>query len=149
MLTRKTKYAFKALMYIAKRNDVVSTLELCEKESISRKYLESILYDLKKHGFLISKKGNEGGYKLGRKPEEIKFGEVFRIFEGTIARVGCVSIMAYQRCEECPSEEKCAVRKIMKEVRDESARIIDNTSLADMIREDHEYYLGSSDRVVV
>lgn len=136
MLTRKTKYAFKALMHIARRNEVISTIELCEKESISRKYLESILYDLKKHGILISKKGNEGGYRLARRPEDITFGMVFRIFEGTIARVGCVSIMAYQKCEECPSEEACEVRKIMKAVRDESARIIDSTTLADMIREE-------------
>jgi Rrf2 family protein len=104
--------------------------ELADRERIPKKFLELILLDLKRHGILQSRKGPGGGYQLVRSPEQVSVGQVIRILEGPLALVPCVSQVAYRPCEECVSERDCAVRLLFKEVRDETARILDGTTLA-------------------
>jgi Rrf2 family protein len=64
MLTKKSKYALKALLYLAKKSDLVQISELSREEKIPQKFLESILLELKRHGLLNSKRGKDGGYQL-------------------------------------------------------------------------------------
>lgn len=134
MLTKKSKYALKALLYLAKNGeDLVQISELSKKEGIPQKFLESILLELRKHGILTSKRGKDGGYKLGKDPKNITFGQVIRVLDGPLAPIGCVSHMAYERCEECEDEETCHIRQVMKKVRDQTAAILDGTSLKDAL----------------
>lgn len=135
MITRKTKYALSALVHLARRADDGPVLisELAKKERIPKKFLELILLDLKNHGILQSKRGKGGGYTLGRPSELIRVGHVIRIMEGPLALLPCVSETAYQRCEDCLNEATCGIRLVMKEVRDATARILDNTTLADLV----------------
>ncbi len=134
MLTKKSKYALKALLYLAKNgDDLVQISELSKKEGIPQKFLESILLELRKHGILSSKRGKEGGYKLGKEPEHITFGQVIRVLDGPLAPIGCVSQMAYQRCIECEDEEACHIRHVMKQVRDQTATILDGMSIKDAL----------------
>ncbi|MFT6749361.1 MAG: Rrf2 family protein, partial [Flavobacterium sp.] len=111
MLSRKTKYGIKALIYIAKKDKSVPILisEISEKETISKKFLEIILLDLKKFGILGSKKGKGGGYYLLKDPKEISIASLIRILDGPIALLPCVSLNFYEKCIDCPSEEKCAL----------------------------------------
>ena len=106
--------------------------EIAAPERMPRKFLELILLELKNHGLLQSKKGKGGGYFLRRKPAEITFGEVIRVLDGPLAAVPCVSKLAYMKCVECVDEQTCGVRLAMKEVRDATADILDNTTLADV-----------------
>ena len=99
--------------------------------------MENILLELRKHGILNSKRGKEGGYMLGKPPEQITFGQIIRILDGPLAYVPCVSIMAYQRCDECIDEATCAIRKVMKRIRDETAFILDGTNLKDAINNEN------------
>ncbi len=134
MLSQKTRYALKALVLLAesekdnKRPVLIS--DLAKQGNMPRKFLEAILLELKKHGILQSKKGKGGGYLLGKDAEEIKFGAVIRILEGPLALLPCVSRTAYKKCGECGDEETCGIRVLFKEVRDRTAEILDNTSLA-------------------
>jgi Rrf2 family protein len=132
MLSRKSKYGLKALLLLARERDRGPVLisELADRERIPKKFLELILLDLKRHGILQSRKGPGGGYQLGRAPDRISVGEVIRVLEGPLALVPCVSRTAYMPCEECVNERDCAVRQVFKQVRDETARILDGTSLA-------------------
>lgn len=107
--------------------------DLAEQEHIPKKFLELILLDLRNSGILTSKKGKGGGYSLRKPPEEITFGQVIRTLDGPLAPTPCVSQMAYQRCDECVDEFTCGIRAVMKEVRDTTAAILDNTSLADAL----------------
>lgn len=134
MLTKKSKYALKALLYLAKTDELVQIAELSEKENIPQKFLENILLELRKHGLLYSKRGKEGGYKLGKDPAEITFGQIIRILDGPLAPIACVSQIAYRRCDECEDEKTCSIRKIMKMVRDETANILDGTTLKDAVK---------------
>lgn len=134
MLSRKTKYGLKALIYIAKQDKSVPVLisEISDKEKISKKFLESILLDLKKNGILGSKMGKGGGYYLLKDSKEIKVASVIRVLEGPIAMLPCVSINFYERCEDCPSEETCALNKLMIQVRDNALVILENKTLFDL-----------------
>jgi Rrf2 family protein len=108
----------------------VQSAELAEKQRLPRKFLEAILLDLKRHGLVDSKKGRGGGYVLSRKPGDITVGQIVRVLEGPLALTPCVSQTAYRRCDECLDEETCGIRLAMKEVRDATAHILDNTTLA-------------------
>lgn len=132
MLTRKTKYGIKAMLLLAEEADRGPILisELAERQRLPKKFLEAILLELKRHGLLHSKKGKGGGYLLGRKPTDITVGQIIRVLEGPLALTPCVSQTAYRKCEECIDEKTCAVRIAMKEVRDSTAQILDNTTLA-------------------
>lgn len=136
MLTRKSKYALKALAVLAKEygQGPVLISDMARREEIPRKFLEIILLELKNAGILQSKKGKGGGYSLGRPPEQIRLGSVIRVLDGPLAPLPCVSRTAYVRCRECRDERTCGIRMIMKDVRDATAQILDSTTLADMLK---------------
>ncbi|CAM3992119.1 MULTISPECIES: RrF2 family transcriptional regulator [Flavobacterium] len=135
MLSRKTKYGLKALIYIAKQGKLVPVLisEISEQENISKKFLELILLDLKKTGLLASKKGKGGGYYLLKDPKEISVATVMRFLDGPIALLPCVSLNFYEKCSDCPSEEACGLNKLLIEVRDNALKVLGNKSLYDLI----------------
>ena len=108
--------------------------EIAERGNIPKRFLELILLELKNHGVLRSKKGKGGGYVLSQLPDEISVGHVIRMLEGPLAPLPCASKTAYERCEDCPNEKTCGVRLLMKQVRDQTAAILDSTTFADMLK---------------
>ncbi len=135
MISKKTKYALNALIYLAlqDKNGPVLISEIAKSEKISRKFLELILLNLKNHGILQSKKGKGGGYFFRQSPAEIIIGRVIRILDGPLAPVSCVSQTAYHRCKECQDENTCGIRAVMKDVRDAITDILDKTTLQDVM----------------
>jgi Rrf2 family protein len=140
MLSKKAKYALNALVYLARNQDKGPVLisEISEKQHIPKKFLESILLDLRNAGILNSKNGRGGGYYLLRSPEEVNMADVIRMFDGALALLPCVTYKYYERCEECKDEETCGIRRVIKEVRDQTVNILKNNSLADIIRREQE-----------
>jgi Rrf2 family protein len=138
MLSKRAKYALKA--HIAQAGsppgEPVRIQDLARRERIPRKFLEMILLDLRNRGILQSKKGKGGGYHLARDPRTVMIGQLIRQFDGPLAAVPCASQTAYARCQDCRDEAGCGVRWVMKEVRNATARILDRTTLADMLRHD-------------
>src|ERR1700726_4989559 len=116
MLSKKSKYALKAMLVLAKEygQGPVLISDMAQREGVPRKFLELILLELKNQGFLQSKKGKGGGYALARPPQQIRVGEVLRAVDGPIALLPCVSRTAYARCDECRDERSCGIRLIMK-----------------------------------
>ncbi len=136
MLSKKTKYALKAMTVLAKEygQGPVLISDIAQREEIPRKFLELILLELKNQGILQSKRGKGGGYFLGRAPHQVSVGQIVRVLEGPMAPLPCVSKTAYMRCRECRDERTCGIRIIMKEVRDATAKILDSTTLADLLK---------------
>jgi Rrf2 family protein len=132
MLSQRSRYALKALLHLARAEPAVlcQIAVIAEAEDIPRKFLEVILVQLKQHGLVRSTRGAQGGYQLARPAAKISFGLVIRLFEGPIALVPCASKTAYRRCDDCKSESKCAIRKLMIKVREDTAKTLDSTSLA-------------------
>lgn len=139
MISKKTKYAINALIYLAKHREegAIGIGTVAEKENIPRKFLEAILLDLKNAGVLGSKKGPGGGYYLLKEPEEVNLAEVMRIFDGAIALLPCVTYKYYERCEECKDEETCGIRDAFLELRNKTVEMLKANTLEDIInRED-------------
>ncbi|MEM5565937.1 Rrf2 family transcriptional regulator [Psychroserpens sp. AS72] len=134
MLSKKTKYGIKALTYLARQDSriPVSIATISKSENISVKFLESILLTLKRNGILGSKKGLGGGYYLIKNPKDVPMTTVMRILEGPIAMVPCVSLNYYEKCDDCPDEDTCAVHRLMIQVRDNTLEVFRNTTLADL-----------------
>jgi len=134
MLSKKAKYGLKAMATLAKEygNGPLLIGDIAKKEGIPLKFLELILLELKKQGFLQSRKGKGGGYYLNRLPETISVGALIRALDGPLALLPCVSHMAYERCAECPDEGTCGIRTVFKEVRDSTSAILERTTLAQM-----------------
>jgi Rrf2 family protein len=112
---------------------MVQIKEIAEREQISAKFLEQILLTLKNAGLLHSKMGLGGGYYLARPASEITLGQIFRTLDGPVAPIKCVSQMSYEPCG-CPDEQTCGLRLVMGDVRNAIADILDNTSLADVVK---------------
>jgi Rrf2 family protein len=139
MLTQRSRYALRAMLYLAEApvgGPPVPMGRIAVEANVPRKFLELILADLREAGLLVSQRGKMGGYVLGRRSHLISLGDIIRVIEGPLALVPCVSRTAYRRCADCKSEADCAIRHAMMRVRDETARILDGTSLADATVED-------------
>jgi Rrf2 family protein len=138
MLSKKSKYAIKALLALSKNyGDGVPLRisKISETEKIPRKFLETILLELRNQGLVGSKMGASGGYYLAKHPEEIMLSTIIRITGGPIAMLPCVSLNFYEPCEgECKNEDVCGLRDVIKEVREASIKILSKTSLADVLK---------------
>lgn len=136
MLSKKTQYAFRALMHLAQMDDERPVLisEISKKKKIPLKFLENILLQLKQEGMLSSKKGKGGGYFLAKPPEEILLADVLRKVDGPIALLPCVSLHFYEKCANC-DEKYCGLHKVMCEVRDANLAILEKKTVADISAE--------------
>lgn len=135
MITKKSKYAIKALVYLSKKPKAHPVLieEVSKEEHIPKKFLEAILLDLRKAGYLGSKKGKGGGYYLIKSPEEISMADVMRLFDGAIALVPCVAHKYYEPCEECIDEITCPIREVFRVIREQTVATLKDNTFAELI----------------
>lgn len=133
MISKKSKYAIKALAYIAKNsnNFVVTTKEISDSEKIPKKFLETILRELRNNHILISKQGKNGGFKLAKNPEQIKIAKILRLIDGPLAMTTCVSLNFHVKCEDCVYEN-CKLKDLLEDVRDKTLEILENTSIMNL-----------------
>ena len=134
-LSVRGEYALRALIVLGldyiEDDSVVRIQEISKRQNIPKRFLEQILNDLKSSGILESKRGIAGGYRLKVPPDRITLAEVIRHIEGPLAPVSCVSERFYEKCS-CPDENKCAIRSVMKEVRDAVVKIMERVTVADL-----------------
>ena len=115
------------------RTGPIQIREIAEAEKIPQKFLEAILVELKSTGLVRSRAGRSGGYELLGQPKDIALGRIFRLTEGPLALTSCVSHTAYAPCDDCQDERSCSLKLVMKQVRDQTARILDGTSLQSLV----------------
>ena len=125
----------RALLVLGLRVDepLVRIQSISDDQNIPKRFLEQILNDLKSAGFVQSRRGVAGGYRLAKRPEEITLAAVVRHIEGALAPVSCVSEQFYEKCS-CPDESRCAIRSVMKEVRDAVVKVAETITLAEMCK---------------
>src|SRR5512137_944713 len=132
-LSTKGEYASRAMLELARNYDrqPLHIRDISKLQSIPQRFLEQILLQLKRAGYLRSRKGPDGGYYLSRPPAEITVAEVIRVMDGPLAPIDCVSVTAH---EVCPMEATCGLRWLWKDVRDAVAAILEQTTFADLVR---------------
>lgn len=133
MLSKKTQYAFKALMHLAQEYEKGPVLiaDISRKRKIPLKFLENILLELKRADILDSKKGKGGGYFMAKHPSKVMLSEVLRLIDGPIALLPCVSLNFYERCKNC-DEKSCGLHRVMCDVRDANLAILENKTVQDI-----------------
>ncbi len=136
MLSQRGRYALKALLNLARSDGGARDVgTISANENIPRKFLEAIMSDLRRARLVESTRGKLGGYRLARPADLITFGEIMRVTNGPLALLSCASRTFYRRCEDCPDEAICVLRRVLGKVRDEVSEILDRTTLADALAE--------------
>ncbi len=133
MLTQRSRYGLRAMLLLAKQpsgHAPIPMSRIARDAQVPRKFLEIILTELKASKLVVSTRGKQGGFELARPAHMISLGDIIRVIEGPLALVPCVSRTAYKKCKDCRDEETCEIRRAMMIVRDDTARILDGTSLA-------------------
>ena len=143
MMSKKCKYALKALIHLGKEygGGPVLTDDIARSEHIPKKFLELILLDLKHAGYVRSKQGSKGGYRLVQDPNQITLAEIYRLFDGAIALVPCVSQKFYEKCDDCPDEEACCLKPVFIEVREKTYESMASVTIKSFL----EGYPGSQE----
>lgn len=133
MLSQRTRYAIRALQHLADRHGQgpVQLAEIAEKQNIPAKFLTVILSEMKRAGLVDTLRGKEGGYWLAKSPGDVTYGNIVRLTRGSLALVPCASRLAYEKCKNCVDETVCRLHRVMLAVRDETANILDQVTLAD------------------
>ena len=136
MLSQKARYALHALFVLAENDngEPMMIADIAGEARVPRKFLEQILLELKKRGIVRSLRGRSGGYLLGRPAREISFADVIRVTDGPLALSPCVSVTAYQRCDDCLDEKTCAIRKVLLLARDATAEVLESRTLASALK---------------
>jgi len=134
MLTNKGKYGLKAMVHLAGMSPGEPALvaDIATANAIPKKFLDAILGELRTAGLVHSRKGRGGGYVLAKQAAHIMVGDIVRALDGPLAPIACASKGYYRRCEDCQIERDCSVRRLMLEVRESIATVLDNCSLATM-----------------
>lgn len=133
MLSMKAKYAIRALMVLAKHDSKMLASKTIAKEAdVPQRFLDNILQELRHQGLVDSKRGIFGGYYLAKPSCDIMVGDLIRSMDGPLAPIRCASVTAYQKCDDCEDETKCAIRKTMVEVRNAISGVLDKKSISDL-----------------
>jgi len=132
-ISYKGDYALKAMLDLAIRYDVelVTTHDLANRIDAPIKFLEQVLLELRKAGFIESRRGNVGGYKLSRAPGKISLGEVIRYVSGPIEPITCLN-KGYTQCSELNA---CVFKKVWHKVDQATKDIVDNVTFEDLVRD--------------
>jgi len=135
MMSQKTKYGIKALIFLAKqeKGSVVHTNDIDIQTQVPKKFLEQILLELKRNHIVGSRQGSKGGYYLLQKPEEVRLATIHRYLDGPIALLPCVSLNFYEPCSDCEDEHICKMRLAFIEVRDKTLEAMENITILDMV----------------
>ncbi|MCC7146899.1 MAG: Rrf2 family transcriptional regulator [Phycisphaeraceae bacterium] len=130
-VSRKTDYALRAIFtlveHYGEEQRPIPIRELARRNEVPKRFLEHIMLEMKEKGWVKSVAGRDGGYVLAKKPQEITMGQIVRHFDGVLSPIACVSVSHYQRCTQ---EPVCRFRRVLLEVRNFTARLMDRLSLA-------------------
>ena len=110
----------------------LTSAELATRAGAPRKFLEAILLELSRGGFVVSRRGKFGGYLLARETQSISFAEVIRVLDGPLALAPCVSPrLGFRKCADCPELATCVLRQALMRARDATADVLESYSLAE------------------
>ncbi|MCK4721583.1 Rrf2 family transcriptional regulator [bacterium] len=131
-ISRKSDYALRILVTLTEHygRGPIPIRELARRNDAPRRFLEHILLDLKSQKCVDSVPGRNGGYILAKNPEKITMGQIVRHFDGILAPIPCVSVTDYKKCTQ---EPVCRFRRVLLEIRNTTAEIMDRTTFASLV----------------
>ena len=132
-LSLRGEYALRALMALGENFDrgIVPIQTISEQQNIPKRFLEQILNDLRSGGFVESRRGMAGGYRLARPPEEITLAALIHYVEGALLPTPVVSAKDSRRGARL-DEAQAAIHSVIKEARDAILKVLENVTVADL-----------------
>lgn len=132
IVSTKGRYALRVMIDMAEQNSDERTplKEIAERQEISQKYIEAIMTMLSKNGFVEAVHGKGGGYKLNKKPEEYRVGDILRLTEGSLSPVACLE----KGAAECPRKNTCRTLSLWTKLDDLVENYLDSVTLADLMK---------------
>lgn len=130
-ISTKGRYALRVMIDLVLNSNekYVTAKEISERQEISNKYLEQIIAMLNKAGYLETARGNTGGYKLARKPNEYIVGDILKATEGDLSPIDCLTEEG-----KCKRQEKCTTYSFWKGLDDVINEYVNNKTLEDLIK---------------
>lgn len=137
-VSTRGEYGVRAMVALAGNygKGPMSIAAMARESSVPYAYLEQLIAPLRKSGLVVSKRGSLGGYSLSRPPELVIVGEVYRVMEGPIAPMDCVSEDVAD--QTCPLIDGCQTRPVWIKVRDSIIDALDSMTLADLVNQGRE-----------
>ena len=132
IVSTKGRYALRVMIDLAEnsKQERIPLMEIAERQGISQKYIEAIMTILSKHGFVDAVHGKGGGYRLNKKPEEYRVGDILRLTEGSLSPVACLEAGA----EECPRKAVCRTLPMWTKLDELVEGYLDSVRLSDLMR---------------
>lgn len=130
-ISTKGRYALRIMIDLATNDngEYISLKDISLRQGISNKYLEQIISLLNKAGYLKSTRGNTGGYRLARKPEEYKIGDILRTTEGDLAPIMCLA----EKDNKCEKKDGCITLSFWKGLDEAIEKYVDSKTLEDLL----------------
>jgi Rrf2 family protein len=140
-ISTRGRYALRLMLDLASQDpeDYVPLKSISQRQGISSKYLEQIIADLSRAGFVKSTRGAQGGYQLTRPPEAYTVGAILRLIEGSLVPVACME----QEPNQCPRCAQCATLELWQELDAAIRSVVDQKTLADLAKRQRELLLHS------
>jgi Rrf2 family transcriptional regulator, cysteine metabolism repressor len=134
-VSTRGEYGLRAMVALAKNHGQgpMSIAAMSKASSVPMPYLEQLIGPLRRAGLVESTRGARGGYRLSRSPEAVNIGDVYRVMEGPLAPMECVSEDITEQV--CPLIDGCETRPVWLRMRDAIAETLDSTTLADLIKD--------------
>jgi len=133
-ISTRGEYGVRAMVALARHYGAgpVSLAAVARDSAVPPAYLEQLIGPLRRAGLVSSTRGSRGGYQLSRPPAQIRVGDVYRVMEGPVAPMDCVSEDPAD--QTCPLIDGCETRPVWLKVRDSIVGALDSTTLADLVQ---------------
>jgi len=143
-VSKRGEYGMRALCHLAKQygKGLVHIKDVAIAEEIPPKFLEGILLELKRAGFLSSRRGVDGGYTLAKRPEEILLGDVIRVLDGPLAPMSSAGELQ-ELMDRNPRQ--IGFYAVLMDVRNAVSGILDETSLAEVLQRNRDHHGTTED----
>lgn len=134
MISQRTKYAIKALVYLAQqgKGQLIKTSAISKNANIPKKFLEQILLDLKRASMVTSRQGAAGGYYLNKDAKKINLADIYRLFDGAVALLPCASEKFYVPCQDCLNEKTCSIKWGLLKVREKTLKALEEITILNL-----------------
>lgn len=131
MISTKGRYALRVMIDLAQqqKTEFIPLKEVAKRQNISQKYLESIMTMLSKNNFIEAVHGKGGGYRLNRKPEEYRVGDILRLTEGSLAPVSCLECGS----KPCERVSECKTLPMWQKLDAIVNEYLDSVTIADLV----------------
>jgi Rrf2 family protein len=137
LVSQKAQYALRAVFELARQygKGWVKISDIAETQAIPIRFLEVILSQVKQAGFVVSRRGAEGGYMLVVPPKELSVGQLLNFVQGPVGPVECV-LDEGTVTKKCPLYGDCAFLGLWAKVQKAISDVYDHTTFQDLIDED-------------